>query len=327
MSAFILKETPSEAQCCWTDVTAPLPAGFALESGEFLSKPYLRLRVHGDLRQPALAVAGGISAGRAIADTQTEKGWWRDVAGSGRSLDPETFCIVSFDFLPNDGETARRITTLDQARALDAALDHLGVERLHAFVGASYGGMAALSFAAAFPSRIQCLVSLCAAEKPHPFGTALRGVQRRIIEFAIESGRAGEGVSLARQLAMASYRSPKEFESRFAADNRLQGETSEVCDYLTARGSVYQMNPQRYLTLSHSIDSHWVELDRIAAPTLFIAAQGDQLAPPSDIRRCASAVARARYVEIASSYGHDAFLKESAAIGPFIQKFLTENLK
>jgi homoserine O-acetyltransferase len=81
------------------------------------------------------------------------------------------------------------------------------------------------------------------------------------------------------------------------------------------------------VTLSDSIDRHAVDLTKITARTLFVAAQGDQISPPADLRRCAAATARARYVEIVSQYGHDAFLKEAPAIGPFIKNFLKESGK
>ena len=318
-----------EATCRdWRDETVALPDDFALDSGEALSLPRIAVRLYGDPKNPVVAVAGGISAGRIVADAGDEKGWWRDYVAAGRTIDLNRSCVLGFDFLPNSDETAKTISTRDQARALGFALDALAIDKLHAFVGSSYGGMVALAFAAAFPQRIENLIVISAAERPHPFGTAVRGVQRRIVALTQRRGDDAEGVALARQLAMITYRSPGEFAARFEhAPGDAAGDPYAVCDYLIARGEAFDMDAERYVTLSDSIDRHSVDLSKINARALFVAAQGDQLSPPADIRRCAAAVSRARYVEIVSQYGHDAFLKEAASIGPFVQRFLEESSK
>ena len=327
MSA-VLQVEESDCGAKRRDETIALPDGFTLDSGERLSAAYIRVRLHGDPAKPVVAVAGGISAGRIVADADGEEGWWRDYVAAGRAIDLNEYCVLGFDFLPNAEEVAQTISTADQARALAAALDALNIPRLNTFVGSSYGGMVALAFAAAFPARIDNLVIISAADRPHPFGTALRGVQRRIVDFARTHDDAPQGVALARQLAMVTYRSPAEFAARFDhAPGAAAGDPYPVCDYLIARGDAFGMDPQRFVTLSDSIDRHCVDLAKIRARSLFVAAQGDQLSPPSDVRRCAGAVPRARYVEIVSQYGHDAFLKEAASIGPFIDRFLKESGK
>lgn len=324
MSA-VLKIEETGRRACWRDSVIALSDAFTLDSGERLSRPNISVRLYGDPQKPVIAVAGGISAGRNVADAGDEKGWWANYVASGRSIDLNDVCVLGFDFLPNAEEHAQTISTGDQARALSAALDTLGIHSLSAFVGSSYGGMVALAFAAAYPDRVEKLIVISAAERPHPFGTALRGVQRRIVELANRNGESAQGVALARQLAMVSYRTPGEFAARFDhAPGAAAGDPYSVCDYLIARGEAFTMSPQRFVTLSDSIDRHCADLKKIRARTLFIAAQGDQISPPTEVRRCAASVPRARYVEIVSQYGHDAFLKEAASIGPFIHSFLKE---
>ncbi|NWG72041.1 MAG: homoserine O-succinyltransferase [Parvularculaceae bacterium] len=314
----------AEAKAPAVDFTVPLGGGLSLESGERLDRAELRLRVHGALSDPVVAVAGGISAGRDIADAGASRGWWRDVVAPGGAIDLERFCVVGFDFLPNPQETARTISTDDQARAFGIALDRLGVARLHAFVGASYGGMVGLAFAARFRARVGRLCVISAAERPHPASTALRGVQRRIVEFASRCGKPAEGVSLARQLAMISYRTVDEFAARFDHRPGLRaGDPYPVCEYLIARGEAYHMPAARFVTLSDSIDRHAVDATEIAAAGLFIAVRDDRLVPSADIRRLADR-ANGRFVEIASEYGHDAFLKETGVVGPLIRDFIEE---
>lgn len=310
----------------YCDINVVLPSWFKLESGESLSAPQINIRIHGSAEHPAVIASGGISSGRIVADTPGEKGWWANIAGAGRAIDPDDFCIIAFDFLPNDGERARRITTADQAHALAYALDILKIDQLHAFVGASYGGMVALKFAAEFPERVKKLCVISASDKAHPAATAIRGIQRRVIEFATNNGNAAGGVNLARQLAMITYRSAEEFETRFSPNvPNKETDLFPVCEYLTARGRAYAMEPTRYLTLSHSIDLHRVAPERIKAETLIVGATTDSLVPIADVNRTALAIPGGRCLEINSIFGHDAFLKETAAIGAAITSVINES--
>lgn len=326
MNPSLQKEPERETRIAeFCDVSILLPGDFALDSGEALSRPELRLRIYGDKARPVVAVAGGVSSGRVAADELVARGWWRDIVAPGGAVDLDRFCVLAFDFLPNPEERARTISTTDQARALAHALGVLSIEKLFAFVGASYGGMVALAFAAAFPDRVENLCVISAADRPHPAATALRGVQRRIVEFASRAGEPREGVALARQLAMIAYRTPEEFEQRF--DHRpgaAAGDPYAVCDYLIARGRAYPMSAGRYVTLSDSVDRHRVEPQKIRAASLFIGAASDRLVPTGDMRRLAGAVAGSSLIEIDSLYGHDAFLKEAGVIGPRIRQFLEE---
>ena len=154
------KDCASQPFC---DVSVFLPADFILDSGETLSRPELKVRVYGELDKPAVAVTGGISAGRDVAACKDSAGWWSDIVVPGGAVDLDRYCVIGFDFLPNAGETAKTITTHDHARALADALDTLNIEKLYGFVGASYGGMIGLAFAELYPDRLD---KLCAISVP-----------------------------------------------------------------------------------------------------------------------------------------------------------------
>ncbi|MEM9495896.1 MAG: homoserine O-succinyltransferase [Pseudomonadota bacterium] len=325
----------AEAARRWRDVTAPTPEGFVLESGERLSRSALNVRLYGDPAKPLVIAMGGISSGRFVAAAVSEEssgpGWWGEIVKAGGAVDLEVYSVLGVDFLPNTEETARTISTHDQARAIAGALDCLGVRDVHALVGASYGGMVALAFAALFPARTGKLCIISAAERAHPAATALRGIQRRIVEFAERHGDGQEGVSLARQIAMTTYRTAEEFGARFDGDvAAAAGEPYAVCDYLVSRGNSFAMGPSRYLTLSDSIDRHRVDPALVETPSLLIAASSDRLVEPAEMRRLADAInandqdAAATLHEFHSDYGHDAFLKDIGVIGPLIKAFIEE---
>ncbi len=324
------QNAPTEPHCRYSDcqdISVLLPRDFELESGERLQRPELRVRLYGDRAQPLVAALGGISSGRKVADAGDGRGWWRDIVGAGQSIDLNQFCVLGFDFLPNSQETARTITTLDQAKALAIALQVLELKKLRCFVGASYGGMVALAFAAQYPDLVEQLCVISAADRAHPAATAVRGIQRRILNFAVESGNPEVGVALARQLAMTTYRTPDEFSERFnGTPGAAAGDAYDVCEYLIARGAAFDMDAARYLTLSDSIDRHHVAPENIRSDTTLISSLSDQLVPPADLRRLASIVpALVALHEIQSHFGHDAFLKEAKTIGPLIKSCIREN--
>ena len=320
-------KTPENPQILYPDyqdISVLLPRDFILDSGEQLSRPELRVRLFGDRGQPLVIALGGISSGRKVADSGDGRGWWRNFVGVGQPVDLNKYCVLGFDFLPNPRETARTVTTFDQARALVHTLKVLNLSSIRAFVGASYGGMVALAFAEQLPDLLEHLCVISAAEKPHPSATALRGIQRRILKFAIECGRAEEGVALARQLAMTTYRSADEFAERFESrPGPFAGEPYDVCEYLLARGGAFDVDAERYLTLSDSIDRHRVDPSKIHSETTLISSLSDQLVPPADLRRLAAAMLTPPDLhEVASRYGHDAFLKETELVGAIIKNIL-----
>jgi homoserine O-acetyltransferase len=325
-------ETGANACVLARDFAVAVPAGFRLESGEALAQSHVTARLHGPAGAPLVLVAGGISAGRCPYTTpEGGRGWWAEFVHPGGALDLDRLQVLAFDFAP-DAATAPTqpltLTTQDLARLLALVLDHLDAPRLNAFVGSSYGGMVGLAFAELFPERLDRLVVICAAHRSHPMTTALRGVQRRILQLAQDAGRPEEGVALARQLAMTTYRSAEEFAARFDdAPPAQAGGRYPVCDYLTSRGSAYAQvtSVSRWITLSDSMDRHRVQPEHIATPTTLIGFPTDRLTPIEDLRELAGRLPRLeRLHEIPSVYGHDGFLKEVAALSPLIRSALPE---
>jgi homoserine O-acetyltransferase/O-succinyltransferase len=306
-----------------------LPEPFPLQFGGQLDQPRLGWRLQGDARLPIVLVIGGISAHRRIYDeSEPRAGWWHEVCGPGRALDTHRCCVLGIDYLGGAGESSgppagdppASISSYDQAEALRYLLDHLGLARIGAILGASYGGMVALAFGERYAQRVGRLLVISAADRPHPMATAWRCVQRRTLRFAMAHGCAAEGLELARALAMTTYRSPEEFVARFDAPaTRVEGRfVFPVENYLFARGRDYaaRYRAENFLCLSESIDLHRVDASRITVPTTVIAVREDRLVPLEDMRALAARMPDARLHEISSPHGHDAFLKEPGQLRP-----------
>lgn len=305
-----------------------LDGALLLHFGGRLDNVRIAWRLVGDPAAPVIVALGGISAGRAVTDTGASKGWWSDIIGPGRALDSNQYRILGIDFLggsggstgPSGGQTSfPSIASQDQAEVLRRVVEHLQITSLAAIVGASYGGMVALAFAERWPQLVKHIVVISAAHRSHPMATAWRSVQRAIVRYTAQDGQGAEGLRLARALAMATYRSPAEFEQRFSGpavrvDGRFQ---FPVESYLLARGDAYAATyiPEAFVCLSESIDLHQVDASKVRVPTTLVAVVEDQLVPLADMRALKQHLGGpAELIELSSLYGHDAFLKETQAL-------------
>jgi len=314
-----------------------VPGELKLHFGGTLESVSIAWRLTGPAGAPVVVALGGISATRRVWQPDEPRGgWWHEVVGPGLALDTQRFRILSFDYLgasadstgPRDGATFPSISAYDQAELLLRLINHLGITSLRAIAGASYGGMVALAFGERYPDRVARLLVISAADRAHPMASAWRVVQRRIVKFAIESGKAAQGLELARALAMATYRSPEEFAARFGGAARKIDErfALPVEDYLFARGAEYAKTyrPESFVCLSESIDLHRVDAARIFAPVTAVAIREDQLVPLADMRAMVARLPNAELHEISSVYGHDAFLKENRRLAPIFANALND---
>lgn len=302
-----------------------LPDPFTLEAGGLLHSAQLAWHCAGPVRAPLAIVLGGISAHRRCADADTA-GWWQSQCGAGRALDSDRFRLLSVDWLGGcdastaldaDGNTPA-ISTTDQARAVLLLLNRLGVRRVHVLVGASYGGAVAQHLAVLLGKRLRRLVVFSAAHKPAQYALALRDIQRTILDLGHETP---EALALARALAVLGYRTPQGIERRFGAAD------ADVVGWLAHNGRRFaeRFNAAAYRCLSTSLDTHRIDPATIRVPTTLFAVREDLLVPIELMREFAAACGgNCELVEVASDYGHDAFLKEETAVEAILRTAVGE---
>ncbi len=281
---------------------------------------------------PVIFLAGGISAHRHVAATTEDlsRGWAEGLLDAGRTLDPACRRVLAFDYIGADGGIDAPIDTADQADAIALLLDALGIDALQAFVGYSYGAMVGLQVAARHPARVQQLVAVSGAHRAHPYAAAWRALQRKAVALGQLQCADEQGLSLARQFAMLSYRTPEEFGERFDAPPVVRNGRVRVAaeDYLDAAGAsfVARTSTTAWLRLSESIDLHEVDPALVEVPTLVVAVEGDWLVPPSDAVTLVEGLGLHGQLRVLRSlYGHDAFLKETDRIDALLDAFLGAN--
>jgi homoserine O-acetyltransferase len=292
-----------------------LPTPFTLESGETLIAAELAWQCTGPTTAPLIIVLGGISANRNC------ESWWQAQCGPNRALDTQRFRLLGIDWLggcddstgPQAGEVFPSLSSTDQARAILLLLNRLGIRHIHAVVGASYGGAVAQHLAVLLGRRLGRLVLLSATHKPSQFALALRDIQRSILDLGDDSAQA---LALVRALAIVGYRSPEGFEQRFATSDGASA-------WLAHHGRAFadRFNASSYRCLSASLDSHRIDPAAITVPTTIFSVAEDLLVPPSLSREFAETCGGAcELVEIESTFGHDAFLKEETIVGDLLRR-------
>jgi homoserine O-acetyltransferase/O-succinyltransferase len=274
-------------------------------------------RMEGPEKAPVVAALGGISADRRLDQ------WWPEQYGRGAALDIDRFRVLSIDWLGRCWPDGSAVTTAQQAAAVLAVMDHLGIERLEACIGASYGAMVGLALAANYPDRIDRLVAISGAHCAHPMATARRLIQRQIIQLGLAAGDERRGLGLARALALTTYRPAQLFGARFdhARPDQVLGRLNSYFE-CQGRRLIGRFDAERYLCLSESLDRHRIDPASIRCPVELVAVSSDELVPVDQLHALDRALPNSRLRVIASDFGHDAFLKETTFIQALIRSAL-----
>jgi homoserine O-acetyltransferase len=280
--------------------------------------------------------------------------WWGPIVGPGLPLDTSRHAILAANLLgscygstgPAEWAACRNtafpvLTTTDLARAHEPLLASLGVERVALATGGSLGGMVALEWAKSTNVQVDRVVAFGAPTVTSAQSIAWNAAQRMAIEAdpAWRGGRyhpgpgPAAGLAAARAIAMITYRSSIEFGARFGRERTRRPQTFDVDSYLRRQGEklVARFDAASYVTLTHAMDLHDVgnHADAARATALRVGEiigvgiNTDILYPAAEVRGWVDAYrphANARYAEIASSYGHDAFLIEFDQVSAILRK-------
>lgn len=166
---------------------------FVFESGETLAPVTLAYEIYGELneaRDNAILLFHALTGSHHAAgynpsvpgaeDLWTEEmhhGWWDDFIGPSKALNTDKFAIICVNYVGGCyGSTGPRsinpvtskpfggsfpeVTVGDIVHSQLRLLDHLGIDRLHAAVGGSTGGMMTLHLAAHHPSRVRYVIPI-----------------------------------------------------------------------------------------------------------------------------------------------------------------------
>ena len=261
---------------------------------------------------------------------------------------------------PDDGRPyASRfpvVTIRDMVRAEAVVAKELGIDQWMSVVGGSMGGMQVLEWGVMFPERVRSLVPICTTLAATAQQIAWWSTGRRIIRLdprwregeyydAAPGDGPSEGLALARMISQITFRTDDVFTDRFGRDVVEQVEQYEMWQrfqverYLEYQGDklARRFDSNSYLLLTKAMDLHDLArgrggmdaaVRRITAPALVMGVSSDILYPPYQQEMIAGALlgngVDARYVEIDSPHGHDAFLIEDDQVGAALHDFLID---
>ena len=294
----------------------PLRLGpFRTEAGATL--PDLRVAYRRD-GPPSVSAVLVVHALTGSADAAGD--WWEPLIGAGKALDTDERQIICLNLLgscygttgPREAAGFPPVTTRDLARAQWAALDALGVERLELVVGGSLGGMVALEVALERPSAVEAVMPIASPAVIGNLAAGWNHIQLQLL--ALDRDR---GLELARQLAMTTYRSEVDFDTRAGIGSYLEHQGVKLR---------HRFHAGAYAALVGAMNAHDIGRDRGGLVSAFrlladagvavtgVGIEGDILYGPRQVHALVDAAVAggvdAAYREIASDKGHDAFLVE-----------------
>lgn len=359
-----------------------LPKGFKLRCGEKLDGARIAYEAWGRLsprRDNAVLILSGLSASAHAASHPDDRscGWWEEMVGPGKPIDTDRFYVICINMLgscfgstgpasinPLTNQPYRLdfppLCVEDIADSAVAALRALGIGELACLIGASMGGMTALSMLSRHPGCARFHINISSAARATAFAIALRSLQRQAVCMDPNwcAGKYGDpknvrgGMMLARMLGTLSYRSAEELEQRFGrnlidlhADNTVAEHSFdpefEVAGYLSyqAKRFVGHYDPNSFLYLGRALDRFDLaesmngDLNSALAAirlerALVIGVESDMLFPIEQQEAIAEGLGRggvwSEMVRLDALQGHDTFLIAPERIGPPITRFLYE---
>ena len=310
-----------------------------LESGEAILDFHQSYVTHGELdaaRSNAVLVCSAITGTHHRLDF---------LIGPGKALDPARWFVVATDAIGNGlstspsnsarqpGMTFPRFTIRDMVDAQHRLLvQHLGIERVHAVVGASMGGMQALQFAVSHPRFMRCVVAMTPMARTSPWAMMVTETARACL--TADPAWTGNGFDGEPERGWHAYaclmhglamRTPAAVEAGVTGHAQAQRFVADI----VARQRATRFDAHDYLYQSWAYDAHDVgatpgyddtarALASIRARTLIVAPPLDLFNPASSAAAAAAAIPGARFVEIPSSQGHLAATSGSAADAAFL---------
>lgn len=264
-----------------------------------------------------------------------------------QSIDPDTGKPYNMDFPV--------ITVADMVRAQKQLVDHLGIKKLLAVLGGSMGGMQVLQWAVDYPDMMKTIIPIATACQYSPQNIAFDWVAREAIKADpnwkggnyTEESVPERGLAAARMLAHITYLSEEsmsrkfgrslqnknvdryeyDFDFDFAVESYLQYQGRRFVERFDANSYLYITRAMDYFDPAGRCGGSLKEaFAGIKSEFLVVSFSSDWLFTTAESRRIVNALlanrCRVSFCEIASDYGHDAFLLEIDRLGPMVKSFL-----
>jgi homoserine O-acetyltransferase/O-succinyltransferase len=262
------------------------------------------------------------------------------------SIDPDTGKPFGQDFPV--------VTIGDMVKVQKELLDHLGIDKLLTVIGGSMGGMQALEWVFQYPEIPLSSIVIASTSRLSAQSIAFNAVGRNAIisdHDWLKGNYYGKqlkfnGLSIARMIGHITYLSEASMHKKFG--RRLQSKCEfsydfskefQIESYLDYQGAkfVERFDANTYLYVTKAMDYFDIAqfygngslaqaCKKVKSKMLVLSFTSDWLFPPYQSKEIVDAMLKQKkdvtYVNIESSYGHDAFLLEIETESKIIRNFL-----
>ncbi len=244
------------------------------------------------------------------------------------------------------------ITIADMVAVQKRLLEKLGIKHLLAVIGGSIGGMQVLQWSISYPDMMDAAIPIATTSHLNAQSIAFDAVGRNAIlgDANFAGGRyhnakvPARGLSIARMIGHITYLSEEgmrhkfgrelreaeeysyDFDSEFSVETYLDHQGQSFVDRFDANSYLYITKASDYFDLPRAYGSLKEAFAGVAARFLIVSFSSDWLFTPGQSEVMVDALLAndkdVSFCNIASSYGHDAFLLEADTLGAFIASFL-----
>jgi homoserine O-acetyltransferase len=352
-----------------------------LESGRILEPYDIIYETYGKLngdKSNVIVVFHALTGSHHAAEVyekEKKAKWWDGLIGDGKAIDTAKYFVIATNVLgscfgstgpmsnmyPHDHPYRYKfpvITIKDMIRAQRILFSQLGIERAHAIIGGSMGGMQALQFAIDYPNFTKKVFVLASTFATQPWAIAFNKVVQEAIlrDEAFKQGYYDPeeikehglvGLAIGRMAGHISFLSHHSMDKKFGRDYtgtdglyELFGKF-QVERYLEYNGYNFSkwFDPLSYLyiikainifDISRGFDSVEDALSRVRSKLYLMTFSNDLLFLPEESKTIEEKMRSigkgdlVEYLEIESDYGHDAFLVEIDKFENYIRDKLEE---
>ena len=327
---------------------------FRLQGGVVMPEVTIAYRTLGTLspkRDNAVLITHGNTSGPQMIDPggSTGEGSWNALVGPGQAVDTNRFFAICPNMLGSsygstnaasvDPKTGRRygpdfpdITVRDIVATQRLLLDNLGIEKLVAIVGPSYGGFQAFQWAVDYPDAMKGIAPVVTA--PHMPRERSEGNVARLMAPLSQDPNWNGGdyydfggvLESMTQIRMATLKT-------YGIETRLRDTMSDPAEIekairAEAAGWAEGFDANSLLILAKALRSFDVtaELGKIKAKVLYVLSRTDKLFPPELEQQVMPALKAAGvdadYFLLDSDYGHSASGRDAHKWAPRLREFM-----
>jgi len=314
---------------------------FRLESGVVLPHMTVAFRKLGQLnaaRDNVVLVLHGYTTGPAMLDAcaNVAEGSWSELVGPGKPVDTSRWCVICPNMLGSSygstgpsGPDFPAITVADIVNAQKALLDALGVTRLAAVTGPSFGAYQAFQWAASYPHMVGRVVAAVGAPW-HPAPPAAAGILQALQEDpGWEAWCGGDAEAMLPFLTAQRIRTLTLYGVDAELSGRIPDAAARAAEVARlAREWAEGFNPMSLVVLMQAAEGFDLraQLPAMRAPVLYVLSRTDPLFSPALGREVMQLPGTENwtYVELDSDKGHFASGADAALWAEALRTFMAQ---